>query len=228
MCLLAKPIPVLYEDDAYVVFDKPAGLLVIPSPKKETRTLVNLVNDQARRKPGEPKLYPCHRLDRDTSGVILFARGKKHQQDMMALFRQRALRKMYVAFVHGKMEKTQGTFNASIRSWDKRRYDPASLPQQAITRFQVKAVYPRFSYLDVELVTGRTNQIRIHCAQAGYPLVGERKYAIAKKYPLKFRRVALHAFSLEWLHPHTKKNIIVQSPLPQDMRSLIANHPGPK
>src|SRR6266487_3633105 len=96
-----KPIEVLYEDDCYVVFEKPAGLLVIPTPQKERYTLVDIVNGQYSRFAKQWGLHPCHRLDRDTSGAIIFAKGKHNQQLLMQLFKRRAVHKKYIAFVQG-------------------------------------------------------------------------------------------------------------------------------
>jgi RluA family pseudouridine synthase len=214
----------LFEDDDFVVVDKPAGLVVIPSPKREARTLVSEINRQMRQDPQHPRVWPCHRLDRETSGAMLMAKGKKNQQRMMALFRQHAVHKTYIAFVHGRMPRGHGVFQGRVRSVDQQKHKTAAPKKPARTEYRVIRTYPRFTQVAVNLVTGRTNQIRIHFADAGVPLVGERKYAVAKHYPLKFRRVALHAFALEWLHPRTKKNIIVQSPLHHDMEAFLTRN----
>lgn len=216
-----KSIPILYEDDFLIVFDKPAGLIVIPSPKKETRTLVNIVNTQERKEVQQARLYPCHRLDRETSGVILFAKGKKNQQVMMDAFKEKRIRKKYIALVNGVVKNDQGIFTGSVISYDKAQRNPRSLPQPARTEYEVVRRFSNFTEVIIHLITGRSNQIRIHFSRGGYPLLGERKYAVAKNYSHKFRRVALHAFSLQWLHPVTKKNIIVESHIPKDMKDFI-------
>ena len=107
---LRKPITVLFENNHFIVFDKPAGLLVIPSPKKEDNTLVNIVNHQFRPENNEYQLHPCHRIDRDTSGAIIFAKGKSYQKLMMEIFRKKEIEKTYVAFVHGTLEKKMKLF----------------------------------------------------------------------------------------------------------------------
>ncbi len=222
--MASSPIPILYEDDQYVVFDKPSGLIVIPSPKGETRTLVSLVNDQTRKQPDQPKLFPCHRLDRDTSGTILFAKGKKNQKTMMEAFKNKAVQKRYIALANGNMHEGKGKFESKVISLDKAKWNLHAAKKSALTEYSVIQNYRNFCKVEIMLGTGRSNQIRIHFAKAGHPLVGERKYAIAKKYPYKFRRVALHAYSLQWLHPATKKNIIVKSQLPKDLEDFISKN----
>ena len=103
MHFLEKPIAVLYEDERTMVFNKPAGLLVIPTPDEEPNTLLNIVNHQYAENKDFGKLHPCHRLDRETSGVILFAKGKQNQQRTMDLFHKKMIKKVYVAFVQGKL-----------------------------------------------------------------------------------------------------------------------------
>ena len=272
-----RPIKVLYDDDYYAAFDKPAGLLAIPSPKREQHTLLSLVNTPAAASshpkiaiepqlqflPGGPlekisrrfflssgvkpfgfqggRLHPCHRLDRDTSGVILFAKGKKNQKIMMEAFRQKKVRKIYIAFVHGRLKNRSGEIKSRIRDFDPSRFrrwlpppykslrdstGPALYQNGtgqapwAVTRYRVIETKKDFSILEVTPVTGRTNQIRIHFSQLGHPLVGERKYAFGKDYALKFRRTALHALSLSFIHPVFKKEIRIHSPLPEDMEQF--------
>ena len=96
-------IPIIYEDDWLLVVNKPAGLLTVPTPRNESRTLTSILNQDAKERGLEFKLYPCHRLDRDTSGLIIYAKGPSIQKQMMDLFRQRLVSKKYIAFVHGKL-----------------------------------------------------------------------------------------------------------------------------
>ena len=127
---MQRSIKILFENDRFVVFDKPAKLLVIPSPKKEKNTLVRLVNDQIRDDEVLYKFHPCHRLDRDTSGVILFAKGKKNQQWMMAEFKHRKIKKNYIAFVNGHIKPTEGVIKDFVKGLEKKRYRPQYLMWQ--------------------------------------------------------------------------------------------------
>ncbi len=219
---LSRIIDILYEDEQFVVFNKPAGLLVIPTPYGEDNTLVNIVNKQFEAHGKDFKLHPCHRLDRDTSGVIIFAKGKHNQQVMMDLFGRKELKKHYTAFVQGRLPRATGEFRSVIKDFDQQKHRNFESKQIAITRYRVLETRKTFSVLDVEPVTGKTNQIRIHFSDAGYPLVGDRKYSVVKNFPLKFKRTALHAQSIEWDHPVTHKQIKITAELPKDMEVFLA------
>jgi RluA family pseudouridine synthase len=214
---MGKAIPILYEDRHYIVFDKPANLLVIPSPRKEKTTLAGLVN-QEYHSPDCTRLYPCHRLDRETSGAIIFAKGKRPQQQMMALFKNNGVKKEYIAFIHGRLKITQGRLKSAVRNLERRRFGARA--RMAFLTFHLERRYKDYTQVRVYPRTGRTNQIRIQFSRIGHPIVGERKYAVAKNYPTRFRRTALHAHRLSWIHPVTKKKVHIQSPLPKDMEEL--------
>ena len=216
-------IPVLYEDESYIVFDKPAGVLVIPSPGEQKQTLVDIVNRQYAPARGW-KLHPCHRLDRETSGAIIFAKGKGQQQAMMELFRRKAVAKKYIAFVHGRLPQRQGELRSAIRDFDQMKFRRGAAAKPSVTRYKVLEERKSFSIVEAIPVTGRTNQIRIQFAEIGHPLVGERKYAYGRDYKLRFRRVALHAQALGWEHPVSRKKISVTAKLHQDMEEFIARN----
>ena len=229
---MLKTIQVLYEDADLVVFNKPAGMLVVPSPKKEKNTLTDIVNEHyvfgATGSKGQAKrLYPCHRLDRETSGVILFAVGAQNQERMMAEFKAQRVQKKYIAFVHGQMTRPSGEITKPVHDFHERQFArqaghrrPAGPAHSAKTSYKVVEVRRGFSVVEVSPKTGRTHQIRIHFQQIGYPLLGERLYAHAKDFSLNFRRLALHAWQVSWVHPVSKKRITVESPLPDDMRKF--------
>jgi len=219
-----RPIAILYEDDQYIVFEKPSGLLVIPAPKDKQKTLVLIVNQQYSAQENIWKLHPCHRIDQETSGAIIFAKGKRNQALMMGLFKRREVTKKYIAFVHGTLRKKYGEFRKPVNDTYRKKFRRGSPAIWAITSYKVIKIKKQFSVVEVRPVTGRTNQIRIHFSQAGYPLVGERKYAFARDYSLKFRRTALHAAQVEWTHPVSRKKICVQSNLPKDMDEFITNN----
>ena len=198
-------------------------MLTIPGPKDNRPSLTDLVNEHFA-SAKEYSLHPCHRLDRETSGLIIYAKGKRRQQKMMAAFREKKVHKRYIAFVQGVPEKTRGELRRGIRNAaaDKYRHQGASKP--ALTRYRVLSKHKTFSVLEVEPVTGRTNQIRIHLADYGHPVIGERKYAFAKAFPVKFRRVALHAAKLEFDHPVTRERVRLKSGLPDDMKKFLSAH----
>ena len=209
-----KRYKIIYEDDWLVIVDKPSGMLVIPTPKKETNTLTDLLNQNLDERGIEANAYPCHRLDRETSGLIIYAKGKSIQRLMMDEFKRRTVKKTYVTFVHGVIKKDFDTIKGYIYNRNKNRNE------LAITRYKVIERRAYFSVLEVEPITGRTNQIRIQLKGLGHPLLGESVYAFRKDFKLKFRRVALHAKAIEFIHPITKKRLNFISPLPLDLEKF--------
>ncbi len=215
-------IPILYEDEDCIVFDKPADLLVIPTDKGgEIKTLVNLVNQQH---ANGPRLFPAHRLDRDTTGVILFAKSKDNQERLMQAFKDKAVTKNYIAFVHGHLDPKLGKIRISIKDLHQQKFNRHAPAQMAITHYEVEEYYKDFSVVNVMPITGRTNQIRIHMKNVGHPIVGEDKYAFRKDFELRFRRTALHAWRLQWPHPKTGKKLVAQASLPKDMSEFLIKH----
>ena len=220
-------VKVLYEDKCLIVFDKPSGLLVIPAVGRSPITLTYLVNQRYASMGGE-RLHPCHRLDEQTSGVIIYAKGKRNQKTMMDVFHHRAVKKKYIAFVKGRMKRKSGCIKGFIIDQHKKRFlkDGAGRPmshrgKMAQTLYQVKEIRGSFSIVEVYPQTGRTHQIRIHFKQIGHPLLGERLYAFRKDFDINFRRLALHAQEVSFRHPVTKKDVVVRSELPQDMKDFL-------
>ena len=205
-------IPIVYEDDWFLVLNKPAGLLSVPTPKKESRTLTGILNQDAETRDLKYRLHPCHRLDRDTSGLIIYAKGKSIQKKMIDAFRNRVVGKKYVAFVHGKLLSCDGQICLAIEG------------KSALTKYKVIEEKSNYSVLEVSPVTGRTNQIRIHFKNIQHPLVGEDKFAFRKDFTLRAKRVCLHAGYLEFKHPQTGKIVVVKSPLPEDMQKFLKDH----
>jgi len=200
---------IIHEDDSIMVVDKPAGMLVIPTPKGETHTLTSLLNRELDARDVETNAHPCHRIDRETSGLIIYAKGKKTQQAMMEEFRHHRVKKTYLAFVHGRLGRKSGSIDRPVEG------------KRSVTKYRVIEERRDFTVVEVEPVTGRTNQIRIHFRAIGHPLVGERKFAFAKDYKLKFRRAALHSQRIEFVHPVTKKPLVFITQIPEDMAAFI-------
>lgn len=210
-----KRYKIIYEDEHLMVVDKPSGMLVIPTPKGETNTLTDLLNKELDERGIGANAYPCHRLDRETSGAIIYAKGKAAQQAIMEEFKSRAVKKTYIAFVQGQVKKSFDIIKEPIYNKNKHKLEGA------VTRYKVTARHKGFTVLEVEPVTGRTNQIRIHLAKYGHPLLGESVYAFRKDFALRFRRVALHAARIDFTHPFTKVRLTFTSGLPSDMKSFI-------
>ena len=200
---------ILHEDDHIIAVDKPSGMLVIPTPKGEPNTLTSLLNRELDARGIEANAHPCHRIDRETSGLIIYAKGKKAQQAMMEEFRNRRVKKSYIAFVHGRPGRKAGVIDRPIEG------------KRSVTKFRVIEERRDFSVVEIAPETGRTNQIRIHFKSIGHPLVGERKFAFAKDYKLKFRRAALHSHKIGFEHPVTGKPLAFTTPMPEDMARFL-------
>jgi 23S rRNA pseudouridine1911/1915/1917 synthase len=206
-------IPIIYEDDWLLVLDKPPGLLTIPTPKNESRTLTSILNDDAKEKNLPYRLHPCHRLDRDTSGLIIYGKGKSVQEKMMQLFRERGLQKAYIAFVQGDPDHPQGKIASPIEG------------KPAITKYRVIEKRKDFSVVEVMPVTGRTNQIRIHFKRIGHPVLGDTKFAFRRDFIVKAKRLCLHAWRVEFRHPITGKHIAIENEIESDLRDFLSRYP---
>jgi RluA family pseudouridine synthase len=221
-----NPIKVLYEDEQFMAFYKPAGLLSVPATARleKEKALEELVNEFYREEKdgvAGPKLHPCHRLDRETSGVIFFAKGKQNQQALMDLFHKRQVHKKYIAFVHGRVNRPAGTINFAVKDTLADKFSPVSGAKDALTRYKTLEVKRQFSIVEAEPVTGRTNQLRIHFKGIGHPIVGENKYIFRRDYELKFKRTALHAAEISFKQPITGKPVKVEAKLSADMMNFL-------
>jgi 23S rRNA pseudouridine1911/1915/1917 synthase len=209
---VAGPIPILFEDEHILVVDKPAGLLSVETGGAAGQSLPEALAGQGL------EVIPVHRLDREVSGCVLFARTDVARDALEEMFRARELTKTYWALAQGRVKPAQGTFHFPILEDGPVARVPA-LGKKAQTRYRTLSAFATTTELEIDLVTGRKNQIRVHFAHAGFPLVGERKYARGKDSPvrIKSRRVALHAWRLAFSHPITRAKIAVEAPLPDDL-----------
>jgi RluA family pseudouridine synthase len=208
-------IRIVHEDADLLVADKPAGLLSVPTPGARGRTLLDALAAEGR------AVLPVHRLDRDVSGLVVLARNEAARAALEALFRGRAVAKHYWALVRGRLRPDAGSFDDPIRDEGATaRVDARGKP--ATTRWRVLERHAATSLVEVELVTGRYNQIRLHFAHHDQALVGERKYARGKDDVLRARRVALHAWRLAFPHPTSGRPLALEAPLPADLAALLA------
>jgi 23S rRNA pseudouridine1911/1915/1917 synthase len=206
-------IPIIYEDNWLLVVNKPSGLLTIPTPKNELRTLTSILNEDLKKKDLSYRLHPSHRLDRETSGLIIYAKGKSIQKKMMELFKKKKIKKTYIAFVQGRLPHNEGAISYPVSE------------QAALSEYKVIEKRNDFSVVEVMPLTGRTNQIRIHFKLAGHPIVGETKYAFRRDFKLKAKRLCLHAKDLEFIHPVTKKYTRLHTDLSQDLKEFLERNP---
>lgn len=219
------PIRVLYEDDDVIAVDKPAGMVVHAGAGRQTGTLVNaLLHRYGRLSEAGGPLRPgiVHRLDRQTSGVILVARNDRAHRSLAAQFAARRIEKVYLALVHGEIAQEQGRVEAPIARDPARRVRMSARlghGRAALTEFRVLRRFPGFTFLEVHLKTGRTHQIRTHLAWLGRPIVGDRLYGAPRRIegrpPLD--RYFLHAHRIRFLHPATGRPVAIESPLPSEL-----------
>ncbi len=205
-------IGVVYEDDWLLILDKPSGLLTIPTPRKESRTLTSILNADLAQKGALYRLHPCHRLDRETSGLIIYAKGKSIQKRMMDEFKQKRVKKVYLAFVQGNLAKSEGEIKMPIEG------------QISVTQYKVIQKRKDFTLVEARPLTGRTNQIRIHFKNMGHPILGDTKYAFRRDFKVKARRLCLHAKFLEFIHPQTQEKLCLNIEIAKDLEDFLKNH----
>ncbi len=212
---------IVFEDEHLLVVDKPPGLVVHPAPGHRRRTLVELLADRA---GGRWTPLAVHRLDRDTSGLMLVAKSPGSQRALRELLRRRELDRRYLALVKGRPASRTGTIDAPLGRDTRRRTRMSSrtaTPREARTHFAVEREINGHTLLEVRLETGRTHQIRAHLAAIGMPVCGDRDYGGPGLPGL--RRQFLHSAWLAFDHPETGAAIEVRSPLPEDLATVLAN-----
>ncbi len=215
-------VPIAYEDEDVLVVDKPAGLVVHPAPGHRGTTLAELL--AGRTAGGEPERPGIvHRLDRDTSGLLVVARTEDAHRTLKTELEARAIEREYVTLVEGRPPARTGTIDAPLGR-DRRRRTRQSTdtddPRDAVTHFAIEEELPGFTLLRVALETGRTHQIRAHLHAIGYPVAGDPEYGTAGQ--LGLGRQFLHARRLAFTHPRTGERVELTSELPEDLASVLA------
>jgi 23S rRNA pseudouridine1911/1915/1917 synthase len=213
---------VAYQDDHLLVVDKPAGVVVHPAREHATGTLAQALAGRVAGGGDPARAGIVHRLDRDTSGLLVVARTEAAHAGLKALLRERAIVREYLALVEGRPAALSGTIDAPLGR-DRRARTRVSTdtdePRRAITRFETERALEGFALLRVRLETGRTHQIRAHLLAIGHPVAGDPEYGRAGL--LGLRRQFLHAARLAFAHPITGAPVDVRSPLPDDLRAAL-------
>jgi 23S rRNA pseudouridine1911/1915/1917 synthase len=223
------PLRILYEDRFLIVLNKPAGVLAVPLERRgEETSIFDQIVDHLR-SHGKRKPLVVHRIDRDTSGVVLFAKDGSTQAALRRQFRERTPERVYLAVVYGHPHPSSGTWRDHL-VWDSKALiqkqthpnDPRAA--EAISEFKVVETFASTSLIEVRLTTGKRNQIRIQARLRGHTLVGEVRYTFGPEHlrPIPFKRQALHAWRLSFLHPVDQKRLTFEAPLPDDFAQLVA------
>lgn len=218
---VAMPLSIVHEDGDVLVLDKPPFLLVHPTSPEQRETLSHGVAHHFDRVGVKAKVRPVHRIDRDTSGLVLFAKTALAHSRLDPQLHPGTLDRAYLALVDGAVEGDAGVVDMPIGR------DPRNPQLRAVrsdgdaarTRWRVVERFPRATLLELELETGRTHQIRVHMAHLGHPVLGDRQYGRAGTSLI--RRQALHAARLAFAHPTTGERVTFEAPLPEDMRALV-------
>ena len=210
------PFPVLFEDEDIIVIDKPAGLLTIANDKEKVRTAYHILTDYMAERTKGGRVFVVHRLDRDTSGVVLFAKNEEAKRAFQSDWDKRVVRRGYRALVEGTPEPAEGRVKSFLRETSTHlMYSgaPGRDAKEAITRYRTLFAGGGYALMDIDLKTGRKNQIRVHMSDLGHPIAGDKQYK-AKTNPLG--RLCLHANELRLIDPRTGEE-----------RSFVSREPAP-
>ena len=216
---MKKKLDILFEDKFMIIINKPANLLTIATEKEKQRTLYNYVYDYLKKKNKRNKVFIVHRLDKDTSGIVVFAKSENIKYQLQNNWDK--IKRNYVAIVNGKVEKKKDTIKSYLNE-TKTHFTYTvndTNGKLAITEYEKILENKKYTMLSLNLKTGRKNQIRVQLADIGNSIVGDKKYGI-KKDPI--RRMALHANYIEFIHPVTKEKIIIDIDIPDSFINLVS------
>lgn len=218
--LTSKYVRIVYEDEFIIVIDKIEGIVSVPMPGTREMSVKDILNDYVKRKNKRFSVHTVHRLDRGTSGLLIFAKRRNIQQELVNHWHDYIFDRRYIAVVEGEMEEQKGT----VTSWlsENQRYVIRSSPidnggKYAVTHFATRKANQSFSLVELKLETGRTNQIRVHMSELKHPVAGDEKYG-AKKDNVK--RLCLHAYKLQFYHPVTKQLMKFETKVPDYFLAL--------
>ena len=204
-------LDVIFEDDDLIVINKPPGMLSHPSHREKTGTVLNALTHHLNRNNGSRHIRPglIHRLDQDTSGLLLAAKNTRAHAMVGMQFEKKRVEKRYLALVDGNVAEDCGAITSPIgRYADEKLWSVKPDGKRAETRFRVRERFPDAALLELEAVTGRTNQLRIHCADIGHPIIGD-----TQRGGREFARMCLHSYRIVFRHPSTNQFVTVEQPV---------------
>jgi len=215
-----KGLKIIYEDDELIVIDKPAGLLSMASDKEKEFTAYHQLTDYVRIDDAEKRIFIVHRLDRDTSGVMLFAKNEEVKHQLQDAWKELVVDRAYVAVVEGRVKEPEGTVKSWLKETKTKLMYSSAQPGdglEAITNYKVLQTSAEYSLLEIRLETGRKNQIRVHMKELGHSIVGDKKYG-AQSNPIG--RLGLHAHILAFHHPVSGELMRFETEVPKKFARL--------
>lgn len=217
----ALPFPILYEDEHLIVVNKPAKLLSVATDKEKARTAYHMVTDYVKARRVGDRIFVLHRLDRDTSGVLMFARDPETKELFQSHWNEMVTRRGYLAVVEGTPRPDRDTIRSFLVETDTHLSfsgAPGKGAKEAITSYQVVKTGGGYALLDINIETGRKNQIRVHMKELGHPVAGDKQYG-ARTNPIG--RLCLHANELSFTHPATGEQITFKAKMPRDFNRVF-------
>lgn len=217
----ALPFPILYEDEHLIVVNKPAKLLSVATDKEKARTAYHMVTDYVKARRVGDRIFVLHRLDRDTSGVLMFARDPETKELFQSHWNEMVTRRGYLAVVEGTPKPDRDTIRSFLVETDTHLSfsgAPGKGAKEAITSYQVVKTGGGYALLDINIETGRKNQIRVHMKELGHPVAGDKQYG-ARTNPIG--RLCLHANELSFTHPATGEQITFKAKMPRDFNRVF-------
>ena len=215
-----RRMKIVYEDDDIIIINKGYGLLSMGNDKVKEGTAYSILKDYVKWSNPANKIFIVHRLDRDTSGLMMFAKTPEAKEAMQHNWNNMVLNRKYLAVVEGAPEEAQGTIRSYLVENSKFEIYSTDNPEEgqlAVTRYKTLSAGKRFALLEVELDTGRKNQIRVHMKDLGHPISGDRKYGAS---PSPIHRLCLHAQTLRFIHPVTRREMNFTTPVPSSFATL--------
>jgi 23S rRNA pseudouridine1911/1915/1917 synthase len=212
-----KVIPglkIVFEDEDIIIVNKPAGLLTISTSKEKNKTLFHALSLHVKKADPDNKIFIVHRLDRETSGILLFAKNERVKTKLQKNWNETVIERRYVALVEGKVKEAKKTILSYLKESKALKVHSSQNPtygDKAVTNYELIEHLKNSSMLDIQLETGRKNQIRVHMQEIGHPIVGDKKYGAKTSMP---GRIALHAKTLSFTHPKTGKIVSFDSKVP--------------
>jgi len=214
------PFDILFEDNHIVVVNKPSGLLTIATEKEKEKTLYHMVREYLVSKDKHSRIFIVHRLDKDTSGIVIFAKDEKTKNELQEHWNEYVSLREYVAVVHGKMNKPKDKITQYLKETKTNLVYVAKGKdgKEAITNYEVLKETEDYSLLKIEIETGRKNQIRVALSTINHPIVGDKKYSNQKETE---NRLYLHANRLKLFYPEIKKEILFETPTPSEFKRIM-------